>query len=146
VTAWQISESGASVQLKDGSGAVTFTVTNPTDVEDRVVLSVTPLDGAADDWFTVERPQRTVDGGASVVIPVVVTVPLGTAEGTYAFQGVACRRRPSRSRSIPTTRSPRATSRTTRRPPPAASASGTAQRVLVSVATQEGSDDKLADQ
>jgi hypothetical protein len=57
VTAWQISESGASVQLKDGSGAVTFTVTNPTDVEDRVVLSVTPLDGAADDWFTVERPQ-----------------------------------------------------------------------------------------
>jgi len=89
VTTWQIGESGTTVQMKDGSGAVTFTVTNPTDVEDRVVLTVTPLDGAAAEWFTVERPQRTVDGHGSVVISVTVSVPPDTAAGTYAFQGVA---------------------------------------------------------
>jgi hypothetical protein len=86
---WQISESGTSVELTAGKGEVSFTVTNGGTGVDRVVLTITPLDGAEDGWFTVERPQRPVEPGASAVFEVGVEVPLGTATGTYAFQGVA---------------------------------------------------------
>ena len=53
------------------------------------VLTVTPLDGAADDWFTVEEPQRAVAPGASVEYPVKVDTPDGTATGTFGLEGVA---------------------------------------------------------
>jgi hypothetical protein len=86
---WQISESGTSVPLTAGEGEVTFTVTNGGPATDRVVLTVTPLDGAVEDWFTVRQPQRQVGPGASAVFDVAVAVPLGTATGTYALQGVA---------------------------------------------------------
>ncbi len=86
---WQISESGTSVPLTAGGGEVTFTVTNGGPATDRVVLTITPLDGAVDEWFTVDRPQRQVEPGASAVFEVAVAVPLGTATGTYALQGVA---------------------------------------------------------
>lgn len=90
MTTWQISESSAILDL-DGRGraTVTFTVTNPAIDQDRAVLTVTPLDGASEDWFEIEQPQqRAVAGGQSAVYPVVVTVPPGTAAATYAFQGV----------------------------------------------------------
>jgi hypothetical protein len=86
---WQISESGTSVPLTSGEGEVTFTVTNGGPATDRVVLTITPLDGAVEEWFTVERPQRQVEPGGSAVFEVAVAVPLGTATGTYALQGVA---------------------------------------------------------
>jgi hypothetical protein len=86
---WQISESGTSVPLTAGEGELSFTVTNGGSAPDRVVLTVTPLDGAAEEWFTVDRPQRQVEPGASAVFEVAVAVPLGTATGTYALQGVA---------------------------------------------------------
>jgi hypothetical protein len=55
MTSWQISESGTSVSLNDkGEGEVTFTVTNNGTAQDRVVLTVTPFDGAADSWFTID--------------------------------------------------------------------------------------------
>ncbi len=53
------------------------------------MLTITPLDGAADGWFTVPEPQRPVAPGASVLYPVGVTVPPTTAAGTYGLQGVA---------------------------------------------------------
>ncbi len=86
---WQISESGTSVPLTAGEGELTFTVTNGGPATDRVVLTITPLDGAVEEWFTVERPQRQVEPGGSAVFEVAVAVPLGTATGTYALQGVA---------------------------------------------------------
>jgi hypothetical protein len=86
---WQISESGTSVPLTAGEGEVSFTVTNGGPATDRVVLTVTPLDGAAEEWFTVDRPQRQVEPDASAVFEVAVAVPLGTATGTYGLQGVA---------------------------------------------------------
>jgi hypothetical protein len=86
---WQISESGTSVPLTDGNGEVSFTVTNGGPAPDRAVLTIIPLDGAAEEWFTVDRPQRQVQPGASAVFEVAVAVPLGTATGTYALQGVA---------------------------------------------------------
>jgi hypothetical protein len=90
MTSWQISESGTSVSLNDkGEGEVTFTVTNNGTAQDRVVLTVTPLDGAADSWFTIDEPQRAVPAGQSVVYKVGVEVDAGTAAGTYALQGVA---------------------------------------------------------
>ena len=53
------------------------------------MLTITPLDGADDTWFTVPEPQRPVGPGASVVYPVGVAVPPATAQGTYGLQGVA---------------------------------------------------------
>jgi PASTA domain len=90
MTTWQIGESGTELVLDgDGEGEVTFTVTNAGQAQDRAVLTVTPLDGAAEDWFAVDEPQRAVAPGASVVYPVTVKVPPGTAAGTYGLQGVA---------------------------------------------------------
>jgi hypothetical protein len=90
MTTWQIGESGTELVLDgDGEGEVTFTVTNTSEAQDRAVLTITPLDGAADSWFTVEEPQRAVAPGASVVYPVKVKVPAGTAAGSFGMQGVA---------------------------------------------------------
>src|SRR5262245_30656165 len=90
MTSWQISESGTSVSLnQQGEGEVTFTVTNAGTAQDRAVLTVTPLDGASDDWFTIDEPQRAVPAGQSVVYKVGVKTEKGTAAGTYAMQGVA---------------------------------------------------------
>ena len=90
MTSWQIGESGIAVALNgEGRGEVTFTVTNGGTAQDRSVLTVKPLDGAAESWFTVDEPQRVVGPGASVVYPVAVSVPPGTAAGTYGLQGVA---------------------------------------------------------
>ena len=89
MTTWQIGESGTTVALDDaGRGEVTFTVTNASPAADRCVLTISPLDGAAEGWFSVPEPQRQVAAGASVVYPVSVTVPRPTAAGTYALQGV----------------------------------------------------------
>jgi hypothetical protein len=90
MTTWQIGESGTELVLDgDGEGEVTFTVTNTSEAQDRAVLTITPLDGAADSWFTVDEPQRAVAAGASVVYPVKVKVPSDTAAGTFGMQGVA---------------------------------------------------------
>lgn len=90
MTTWQIGESTTELTLDgSGRGEVTFTVTNTGAAQDRAVLTVTPLDGAADDWFAVEEPQRAVAPGASVVYPVKVDTPDGTATGTFGLEGVA---------------------------------------------------------
>jgi hypothetical protein len=87
---WQIGESGTAFALDpQGQGEVTFTVTNASTAPDRAVLKVNPLDGAADGWFTVTEPMRSVAAGASVVFPVALTVPQSVAAGTYGLQGVA---------------------------------------------------------
>lgn len=89
MTNWQISESAISVMLRDdGRGDLAFTVTNRGPAQDRAVLTVTPLDGAAESWFTVDEPQRAVGPGMSVVYKVEVAAPPGTAAGTYAAVGV----------------------------------------------------------
>ena len=74
---WQIGESGTALALDpQGRGEVTFTVTDASTTADRAVLTVNPLDGAADGWFTVTEPMRPVAAGASVVFPAGVAVPL----------------------------------------------------------------------
>jgi hypothetical protein len=86
---WQIGESGTALALDaQGRGEVTFTVTNASTAADRAVLTVNPLDGAADGWFRVTEPMRPVEPGASVVFPVGVAVPASVAAGSYGVQGV----------------------------------------------------------
>lgn len=90
MTGWQISESGASVGLdQHRQGTATFTVTNSGADDDRAVLTVTPLDGAEGEWFSVEEPQREVPSGGSAVYVVTVEVPEGAKPGSYGFQAVA---------------------------------------------------------
>lgn len=90
MTSWQISESGAEVALDaHGRGTVTVTVTNPGPDPDRAVLTITPLDGAERDWFTVEEPQRSVAAGDTAVYVINVAVPAGSTAATHAFQAVA---------------------------------------------------------
>lgn len=90
MSTWQIGESGTEVALDDqGRGEVTFTVTNTGAAQDRSVLTVTALDGAAESWFSVEEPQRLVPPGQSAAYLCKVQVPAGTAAGAYALQAVA---------------------------------------------------------
>jgi hypothetical protein len=54
---WQIGESATALALDpQGQGEVTFTVTHASTATDRVVLTVHPLDGAADGWFVTRPP------------------------------------------------------------------------------------------
>lgn len=86
---WQIGESGTDISLDaKGHGQVTLTVTNTGDAQDRAVLTVTPLDGAADGWFTIPEPQKVVPPGQSVTYVCEVDVPPETAVGTYGCQFV----------------------------------------------------------
>src|SRR5262245_29449900 len=90
MSTWQIGESGTEVSLKGTPlvGEVTFTVTNSSPEQDRSMLTITPLDGAADPWFEVEEPQRLVAAGDSVTYLCQVKIPDGTPAGGYAMQGV----------------------------------------------------------
>ena len=86
---WQIGESGTALALDpQGRGEVTFTVTDASTTADRAVLTVNPLDGAADGWFTVTEPMRPVAAGASVVFRRAWRCP-SVAAGSYGVQGVA---------------------------------------------------------
>jgi len=87
---WQIGESGTAFPLDDvGRGEVTLTVTNTGPTQDRAVLTVTALDGAAESWFTIEEPQRAVPPGQSVTYLCRAALPPETAAGVYACQFVA---------------------------------------------------------
>lgn len=86
MTVWQISESTTELA---GSGEVNLVVTNTGDVQDRSVLTIAALDGAAESWFTVDEPQRLVPPKQTAAYVVKVAVPADTAAGTYAFQATA---------------------------------------------------------
>jgi hypothetical protein len=87
---WQIGESGPAITLDDvGRGEVTLTVTNTGPTQDRAVLTVTALDGAAESWFTIEEPQKAVPPGQSVTYLCKALLPPETAPGVYAVQFIA---------------------------------------------------------
>jgi hypothetical protein len=90
MSTWQIGESGTEVALNDDlEGEVTFTVTNGGTAQDRSVLTITALDGAAESWCTVAEPQRLVPQGQSATYLCKVKIPPGTAPGTYGIQAMA---------------------------------------------------------
>lgn len=86
---WEIAESDTTLEVdRTGHAQVTFTVTNAGTVRDRSVLTITPLDGAAEAWYSVEDPQRVVDPGASVAYLTEVSVPPATPAATYGLEAV----------------------------------------------------------
>lgn len=86
---WQIGESGTAIVLDGaGRGEVSLTVTNTAPTQDRAVLTVTALDGAAESWFTIDQPQKAVPPGQSVTYLCSVVVPPETAPAVYACQFV----------------------------------------------------------
>lgn len=87
---WSITESGLEAPLDAaGRGQVSFVVQNVGTAQDRAMLVIDPLDGAAAGWFTVANPQQTVKPSESVTYVCQVAVPPGTPPATYAFQARA---------------------------------------------------------
>ncbi|HZN70857.1 MAG TPA: hypothetical protein VFC00_04115 [Micromonosporaceae bacterium] len=87
-TEWIISAAAERVDLDvRNEGTTSFTVTNPGPASDRVVFVPVAGDGADSSWFSIDRPQRVVDGGASVSYLARITVPAGTPAGSYWLQG-----------------------------------------------------------
>jgi hypothetical protein len=89
-TEWVITEAAGRVDLRDGKGETTFTVTNPSPVPDRVVFEVVAGDGADGSWFLPpSEPQLLVAAGVSATFLVRIVVPAGAPAGSYRLQGRA---------------------------------------------------------
>lgn len=86
-TRWVVTAATERVAMTNGIGEVAFTVTNPSTSPDRAMFTVLPGEGASSSWFTTAEPQRPVGAGSSTTYVVKVTIPPGTAPGTYALQG-----------------------------------------------------------
>ncbi len=82
-----LATSGTTEAPGPSIGELTFTVTNPGPVEDRVVFEIVPGDGAKRPWFTVDEPQRLVPAGQSVTFLIKVSVPAGEPAGPFWVQG-----------------------------------------------------------
>src|SRR5262245_55984752 len=88
-TDWAVTTAAERIKLdSERKNSTLFTVSNPGRAADRVVFDVLPGEGAAEDWFQVEQPQRLVKGGDSVSYIVRTTVPAGVADGTYSYQAL----------------------------------------------------------
>jgi hypothetical protein len=87
---WAITAAAERLTLDERNrGEITFTVTNPGPAPDRVVLEAVPGDNAAQSWFTITEPQRSVPPGGSVAYLMSTAVPPGTPAGTYSVQARA---------------------------------------------------------
>jgi hypothetical protein len=87
-TKWVVTAAAERIVMnEERKGETTFTVTNPSEVVDRVVFDVVPDEGAGESWFSVEEPQRVVRPGASVSYLLKVAVPKDTPPGSYTMQG-----------------------------------------------------------
>lgn len=88
-TDWAVTTATERIKLDSHRKAgTTFTVSNPGPRPDRVVFDVLPGDGAAEEWFTVDQPQRVVPGNGSVSFVVETAVPVGVPDGTYSYQAL----------------------------------------------------------
>jgi hypothetical protein len=86
-TSWVITTAAERLPLDEHrQGTVTLTVTNTSNQPDRAMFEVV-TDPAAQSWFTVEEPQRTVAATASTQYRVTATVPDGARAGQYQLQG-----------------------------------------------------------
>jgi hypothetical protein len=89
-TEWVITAASERVELRGGKAETTFTVTNPSAVQDRVVFEVVAGDGADASWFQPPpEPQLLVAPNGSATFLVKIEVPATAAGGTYWLQARA---------------------------------------------------------
>jgi hypothetical protein len=84
---WIVFATSERVELNaQNEGVATFTVTNHDTAPDIVVLDPVPGDGVNRSWFSVERPQRRIEAGASATYLVRIIIPAGTPAGSFWMQ------------------------------------------------------------
>lgn len=87
-TEWVVTTVADRVALNpERQGETTFTVTNPTPSQDQAVFEVVAGGGADASWFSVDQPQRHVQGSTSVSYLVKAAVPAQAPPGEYSLQG-----------------------------------------------------------
>ena len=73
--------------LQGNTGKVTFTVTNTATRSVSGTVMAKPTAPAEESWFSfAEGATRTYQPGAVMSVATTITVPAGTAEGTYTFR------------------------------------------------------------
>lgn len=89
-TEWTVAATADQISLDaQNQGEMMFTVTNPGPVADTVAFDVRPGSGSQRSWFSVEKPQRTVNSQQAVGFTVTVKAPPGTPAQRYDFVGLA---------------------------------------------------------
>jgi hypothetical protein len=66
MTEWTIAPQSSQVHLSQGTGDVSFVVTNSGSVDDRAAFDISPDPGAEREWFIVDQPEQDVRRGESV--------------------------------------------------------------------------------
>jgi hypothetical protein len=78
---------GETPTLQDNTGRVTFTVTNTATRTVSGTVMAKPQPPAEESWFTfAEGATRSYQPGAVMSVATTITVPAGTAAGTYTFR------------------------------------------------------------
>lgn len=89
-TSWSVSAATDRVDLDStGRAEATFTVTNQSPTDQRLVFDVEPGETADRAWFDVVEPQVLVQHGGSATFLVRLVVPAGTPVGRCWFAGRA---------------------------------------------------------
>ncbi len=89
-TEWTVAAVADQVSLNaQNQGTMTFNVTNPGPGADTVTFDVQPGSGSQRSWYSVEKPQRTVNPRQAVGFTVTVKAPRGTPAQRYDFTGLA---------------------------------------------------------
>lgn len=88
-TAWEVRGGQDRIRLDaSGRGEVTFTVTNPSDEQDRAVFEVVSPEADAA-WFEVDEPERLVLPGWTAAYQVRIAVPPDAAVDRFHLVGRA---------------------------------------------------------